>query len=196
MKRRLTLTKVDVIAIAGLLGVSAAAHFFGFVPVRAARAAAMGENALLSTRSEELAERERSVEAAKARVRELDERIAAAIPLQTPDKLNQRMAAIPELGAAVGVRVREVVPKSPQTGKRLVRVPITIGGDAPTTILTTFLHELHSRFPDMEVLTLNLAARPESPQEPARFTMDLVWYTRADSDVSKGAPPEKPPPTP
>lgn len=194
--KRVRLTKVDLGALALVVGVGVTAHFVGFEPIRRARADSLAQNALLSQRTAALDAKIELINTQKAARAKAQEKIATAIRLESPTTLNQRMAAIPELGAAAGVRVREVVPKAPQPGKRLTKVPITIGGDGPSTHLAHFLNQLHTTFPDMEVLTLSLSARPESPDEPARFSMDLVWYTRAGSDGSKGAPAEKFPPKP
>lgn len=193
---RVRLTKVDLGAMALIVGVGVAAHFMGFEPIRRARAEAVAQNGLLSERTTALNAKLVLIDAQKAARAEVQEKIAKSIRLESPTTLNQRMAAIPELGAAAGVRVREVVPKVPQPGKRLTKVPITIGGDGPSTHLTYFLNQLHTTFPDMEVLSVTITARPEVPQEPARFSMDLVWYTRAGSDGSKGETAEKTPPKP
>ncbi|GJQ30589.1 MAG: hypothetical protein HBSAPP03_24730 [Phycisphaerae bacterium] len=185
------LTPVDFAAGAILVILAILAHAVGFEPIRRARADSVALHAQLADRTRELTEKESALVAGRAARDALRARLAEATPLETAASLNQRMAAIPDVGAGSGVRVREVVPKPIIPGKPLIRVPITIGGDGPSARFGLFLHDLHESFPDMEVVSLNVSGRPESPHEPVRFSLDLMWYTRVDQDASKAAPAEK-----
>lgn len=179
-------TRADAVGIAVLALVSVGAHFMVVQPFRTARADALAGNAELSTMTHALSTLESEVRSARDTLADVEKQLRSALALEPASSLNQRMAAIPELGDACGVRVREVIPRAPQPGRRFTRVPLTIGGEGPPGALNVFLRDLHARFPDTEITTFTIAARTDDPQEPARFTLEMVWYAQAGSDAPAG----------
>ncbi|CAG0996405.1 hypothetical protein PHYC_02590 [Phycisphaerales bacterium] len=180
-------TPVDLIGIGGIVLIAVVAHFGGFEPVRRARAENAMQQESLTALNEAKGANAAALRDVKARLDELGRFEGRSVRLEHASKLNQRMAAIPELADRCAIRVREVVPKAAQPAKRFVRVPITIAGEGPAARISVFLSQLHLEFPDMEVVSFSIAGRADSPTEAAFFTFDLLWYTSAGPDASTAA---------
>ncbi len=187
---------LDLVAL-GILGVlTLGAHAGIFEPARRASAEVQRQREALDERRRTLEERSAEVRRTRERVQRLRADLDARVTLEPASGISSRLAAIPELGAELGVLVRDVAPRPAQAGARFTTIPIVVGGECPPTSFTPFLAALRKKFPDMEITSFGVGARPESPDEPARFTIEMAWYTRAGGAGREGATTRPPAPTP
>jgi len=180
------MSRVDGAAIVGIALVSLAAHLGGVEPARRARAEQAAQRDLLRDKVRELEAKDAALRADRAELATLEEKLAAAITLEPPSRMNDRIAAIPELALRVGARVDEVVPKPLQPGRRFTQVPIYFAGDARYPQLAALFAAMREQFPDMQVTAFSISGRPDVPSEPARFTAELIWFARAEGDDGAG----------
>lgn len=189
-------TPVDLVALGVIGALSLAAHVGIFEPARRASAEIQRQRDVLDERRRALDERTAEVRRTRERVQRLREELAARVTLEPGSGITSRLAGIPELGAEHGVLVRDVAPRPPQPGARFTMIPIVVGGECPPAAFAPFLAALRARFPDMEVTAFGVGARPESPDDPARFSIEMTWYTRAGGSGRDGPSTRQPTPGP
>lgn len=166
---------------AGVLAVlTAGAYFAAYAPMNDARASDTEQRATLVQQRETLEERDRQLRDLRVAAADSLARLDAAIPLESPSRLTRRMSAFPELAERCRVELLETLPKAAIPGKQFVRVPLGVNGTGTYTAFTSFVAEITARFPDMEVVSFQITGQPEDPLQPARFSVELMWFTIAD----------------
>lgn len=166
----------------GLIAVallSAAVWPLGVAPLLAAQSDASTRDALVQARQDELAAREEEV----SRARESLERArtaatGAGIVLESPLRLNHRIALLTTLAEQAGLRLDGVRPGQPQSAGvyGVTRIIIEGRGDAPS--FQAFLNLVHEKCPDIVVERFDFASESVSPQYTARAAATLVWCTQ------------------
>ena len=177
--------EVDAIGVAVCIAISVFAYSCLIKP-------AIEQRSILNAKRQALAEQhqqERDLRLAAQRIddelaRLKDELAANKVRLEGADQVNGRVA---KLTTAFGkcdlevddVRIGEVI-----SGRRCDVVPITIAGRGGYRQCTSFLNELCKTFPDTSVAKLNLGGSPSRPDEPQKFSFELLWCTSArDTDI-------------
>ncbi|MDX2132051.1 MAG: hypothetical protein SFY69_08365 [Planctomycetota bacterium] len=170
---------VDLVGVACVAGLTLLGYLGVVRPAQQAAAAARHERAQLDEQRGLLDAREREVRTLREQLARAEADLGTQVVLGPASGLTSRLAAIPELGDELGVLVREVAPRQPTQTPRYGTIPIVVGGECPPHSFAPFLGALRERFPDMETVAFGVGARPDAPDEPARFTVEMIWYTRA-----------------
>jgi Tfp pilus assembly protein PilO len=184
MTQRFSFARFDAIAVTVIVVISAVAYQFGYRPLSRARAEVLATNESLAQLLTGIEKAQAELKNEKAIVASLQQQVGTILRFEPASTLNRRMGIIPELGERAGVRIREVVPKAGVPGDRLVRIPITISGEGPSNTFPGLLAALNRECRDMEVMAFSVLARPENPNEPVRFSLDLCWYALSGSAAS------------
>lgn len=103
--------------------------------------------------------------------------------------LNSQLAKLGIAAESAGVALSDAAPGSPEEGSLLVRIPIRISGKGHYPDFAAFLRALDTDLKDTVVVGFNLGGRADMPNEPATFSVDLLWYALregADSGVREG----------
>ena len=202
LRTRLPVWTIDVLAVVACAG----AAFAAYAAVVRPRAAAAGAAALLAGQADEqeaaLRQREAQLSSAQSREQHLKTLDVAAVKLQPPGRVNERLTRLADLAERVAadatpkgsLRIDQVTPLTAVRAARFYNVPIRLAGTATYSAATEFLHRLHAEFPDIAVagLVINAgenaveAARPTADKKGERkapvtavnatFSVDLVWY--------------------
>jgi len=106
---------------------------------------------------------------------------AAVMPQLWPlNDQSRRMGELAQLATDLGVLVRELSPREGRREARFVVVPMRLAGDCTLDELRAFVAALHTKFPDMELASLDLGASPGRAAERGPFSMDLWWSALSD----------------
>lgn len=119
---------------------------------------------------------------------------AGDINLVGSSLLNSQLAKLGIAAETAGVAVSEAAPGAPEEGSLLVRIPIRISGKGHYPDFAAFLRALDKDLKDTVVVGFNLGGRADMPNEPATFSVDLLWYALregAASEVREGASPAR-----
>lgn len=167
---------VDLAGLVFLLLLAGAVYAFGYVPLRAARAALADDRDAVASAQADASDRAARVRAMAARVAALRECLDASPRAARASEQTLRVSRITELASAHELIVRQFAPGDARPDPRIVRVPFRMSGDCNPDRFRAFLTALRADFPDMEVVSLAIAASPQAPGELARFTLELLWH--------------------
>lgn len=107
--------------------------------------------------------------------------------------LNSQLAKLGIAAEEAGVVLSETAPGQPEEGSLLVRIPIRISGRGHYPDLARYLRSVNDSLKDTVVVGFNLSGRAETPNEPATFSVDLLWYAlRESTDSGAGDAPSAP----
>jgi Tfp pilus assembly protein PilO len=173
--------KVDAIGLGALLGLTAAAYFFGAAPL-------LERHANLAQQQQELAAaRLKSMETAHtlASVHDQSVRVErqfadSPLRLQPAAQLNQRLALINELAAETGALLDDLQPGKFVDGPQFGSLSIHVNGTGTYTTFAAFLRRLRERCPDGGITAFDISCSPLAELEaPAKFSFELAWYTQS-----------------
>lgn len=172
---------VTVCAILALLG-----YVVGIKPLVQRRVGLAAQETRLNVQkrdAEKLADSAASLKRKLASVK----RALAESPLQleSTDSINNRISRVAGLAAECGMKIDEIQPGQWAASLRYKTVPIRLvaGGKFPACV--ALLHRLRVAFPDTAVASFELTGHPRTPATPAKFEVNLVWYTTASHRTSR-----------
>lgn len=90
--------------------------------------------------------------------------------------VNSQIAKLGIAAESANVMLTETSPGQPEEGALLVRVPIRISGKGHYPDFAKFLEGLDHDLSDTVVLGFDISGRADVPDEPATFSVDLLWY--------------------
>ena len=174
--KRPSLTRTDAAGLAAAALVTAGAWFLGAEPVRANAAECAELQARIGHGQSQAIALARNAADARDRLAE-KEREIADLPsrLMPVSQLTTKVGSLLESATARGPPIDTVQPTSPSDDGRLQRVPIQLRGRGGYAECSAFLHELHTRFRDVEVTALDVIGAADGSGNSA-FTFQLVWY--------------------
>ncbi|MEO1236929.1 MAG: type 4a pilus biogenesis protein PilO [Planctomycetota bacterium] len=133
--------------------------------------------------------------ARRAEVQRLETRLAAVtgaldtksealrrLPLELGDRseLNRRIARLIELAQSSGLEVLGLQPGEPLPARQYTRVPLGLEATASFAEHLAFLERLHTAFPDIRVVGLELDGEPRDAAPRPRARIALMWFTELD----------------
>lgn len=178
-------TRVDAAAISLCLGGSLVWYLVIVGPLLEQKAVTVGMRHEVEAQLGKAAKLQAAVAAARQQTVLMQQELAAsAIQLQPATHINKRLAGLTEFLSTCNLQVDDMRTGRVAGGMRYDLVPVTIVGRGPYRQWVRFLHELHSTFPDMSVMQIELTGNPAQPSETERFRLELFWYA-APSAVSR-----------
>lgn len=176
---------IDGVGLA-VLAVGTGLWYIGaFSPMETRRAAVAGLQTTLAARSGELATLDEDWAKLKRDQATLAEHAKNAVQLSRLSTLNVRLGEIPAVAEVRGIVLDELAPGTTtlpaQSGAKYQRTPIRMSGSAQYEAVQGLLGDLHTAFPDTEVVRLAMAGQSDAPGSDIRFTIELVWYTLPDA---------------
>lgn len=107
------------------------------------------------------------------------------VQLQTTGSINHRIARLASIAAECRMKIDEVQPGEWTTSLQYKTVPIRLvaGGKFPACV--ALLHRLRVAFPDTAVASFELTGQPRSPEKPAKFEINLIWYAAASHQTTR-----------
>lgn len=120
------------------------------------------------------AHRRTLIEDLKATYEALD---ASRVKLESSEMLNTRIAEVTDLATECRLDLHQTSSRALAGTELYDTISISIAGGGTYSDAARFLHRLRERMPDTGVRSVRLTGNPRSPQTPARYEMDLVWYT-------------------
>lgn len=176
--------------VTALLLISGAGYLAGVRPLMAARVDAWQVERSIADRRAKVDALRADLASAKSEVELTQKQLTTAnIPLLDNTLINTQLAKLGLAGEEAGLVVSETTPAPPEEGKGLVRYPIRLSGKGRYGDFTTFLTKLRSNMPDTVVLGFTMSGRSETPDEPASFSVDLLWYALREGAGSEGNSP-------
>lgn len=112
----------------------------------------------------------------------------AANPLKLGDRreLNRRIAALIDLAQRQGVEVLQLQPGEVTRGKDYDLLYLRLEAVATFSQYLTMLDALHTSFPDMSVVALELDSPPRAATPRPRGAFELVWFTSVRDGANPG----------
>jgi hypothetical protein len=86
---------------------------------------------------------------------------------------------VTDLVSQHGAAVDDIQPGKVVAGARFDTVTMRLAGTASYCTFTALLHRLREEFPDIGVAAFDVAGNPQETAGSAKFSVDLVWYTKA-----------------
>ena len=172
--------KIDAIGFAAVAGFAVLAYVLAISPLLERHAKVQSQRAELRDAQQKSADLNRKLEEQKAKLGIAQRDLAAApLKLQPAGQLNMRLAMLTDLVTQNGASVDDVQPGKVINGVRFDTLTMKLSGTATYCTFTALLHRLHEQFPDIGVSALDVAGNPQDAAGSAKFSIDLVWYTRA-----------------
>ncbi|MEM8738722.1 MAG: type 4a pilus biogenesis protein PilO [Planctomycetota bacterium] len=107
------------------------------------------------------------------------------LPVQLGDRdmLNRRIAALIQLAQDQQLEVLQLQPGEPQPGEHYDLLPLKLEADAAFPEHLAFLERLHTAFPDISVVGVELDSRVRETRPRPRVTVAMAWF------IAKTLPP-------
>ena len=129
-----------------------------------------------------------AVRALKLELKNREDQIAASpLHILPPESVNQRLSDLASLSSECALNVDEMKPGEAIQSPHFLIVPLHMAGHGGYGNCVTFVHFLHERLPDVEVVSFKLAGTPDQPATPSTFDFSLEWFASA-----RGTSPEIP----
>ncbi len=182
---------VDALGVLIALALTAGAGAVAVGPKLLARAPTHAEQQQeLDSRRKAAVEIEQQAEAARRNLDTLKTQTIAAVQLQPPTHINQRMGEMAALAGPCNISIDQLSPGTPAATpiapataggpeSKATIVPIKLSGTGSYPDISRFLRSLHDTFRDTAVSSLHVMAQPDpkgSEKQVASFTIDLAWY--------------------
>jgi hypothetical protein len=199
--------RVDAVGVLLGLALTAIAATLAVGPRLLAHARSHAEQqGELEARRKDAVQVDQQTDVARRYLDMLKSQTSAAVRLQPPTHINQRMGEMASLAEPCNISIAQLSPGTPPpisttpaaTGtpaptpeSRATIVPIKLAGTGSYADLSRFLKSLHDTFRDTAVTSLHIIAQPDgkgSEKQVASFTVDFAWY--AAPAVSNDAPPK------
>lgn len=178
MNLDIRITRDDILGAGAVAIISTAGYFWGIEPVRAARAHAVAQEALLAQSTSDAEAREHELVSLRDVLRRTRERADDSITLSPASLLNQRLTEIPSLASRQNVKLAEIQPGAPVPLERLGKLPIRFSGEGTFPDVVKFVDAMDTHLPDVEVVAFSIYSQSSDGQGLARFSADVVWYTQ------------------
>lgn len=169
--------RVDSIGLAAVLVLGGAFYYFAVQPMvdfrqcQAAQQARL-ENQRSSTR--ELVTKAQAIRTTLTQTR--TELKACPLQLESFTELNAKIQKLVSLATGNELKVDQILPAEPTYGRDFGTVPVRLAGSGGYRTWTFFLHQLSQQFPDMAVRSFELSGKPDAPNTPMDFRVNLEWH--------------------
>ncbi len=172
---------VTVCAILAMLG-----YLVGIMPLVQQRVGLVAQETRLNVQRRDAVKLAGSTGSLERKLDSIKQALAdSPVQLQTTSSINRRIARLASIAAECGMKIDEVQPGKWTASLQYKTVPIRLvaGGKFPACV--ALLHRLRVAFPDTAVASFELTGHPRSPQTPAKFEINLVWYAAAGHQTTR-----------
>lgn len=181
--------RIHLVGIGICVGLSALVYAIGVQPLLGQHERYVKQEAQLAARRKQAGEAAASLAAVKSQLGALNEALAASpLQLQPAEVMNQRLALLTDLAGKSGLRLDTIEPGRPVSGLRFDALPIQLTGGGAYRDCAVFIRRMRQMFPDTGVGSLELTGAPPDAggaMVPARFDVNLIWYTAAEKPMVK-----------
>jgi hypothetical protein len=176
---------IDGAGVGICLVASIAVYALGIAPLLEQRGFVISQRHHLRAQRRKCAEAEGSVKDLERQLAGAQARLAAGqIRLEPPSRTNERVAALAALLGDRGLEIDDVQIKEVLPSSRCTVVPISIAGRGGYQKTVALLHELIRTFADTSLAKLELVGNPAASGQPAKFKLDMLWYTAPELQAS------------
>ena len=170
--------RVDGVGAGVCLGMCAVAYFMGIRPLLEQHARFAGQKSQLVAERENAAKSTANLLQVKKEQTEVHNWLAThPLQLQTAQHANQRLAALTSLANKAGAQLDEVQPGVVTTGARYDTFAIRLSGLGTYGACASMIHRMRTTFSDMRIASMDLIGKPTEAGSPAKFRLELLWYT-------------------
>jgi Tfp pilus assembly protein PilO len=179
---------IDTVGVGACLLASLMGYMAIVNPLLEKRSTAVERQREMETRQQKATELESAVAAAQERLTAARRQLAAgAVQLDSAAHINKRIAGVTEFFSRCALHVDDVQTGRVSSGPQYDLVPITILGRGGHRQCVQFLHGLSSKYPDMNVMRIELSGNPAEPVDSGKFRLELFWYAAPSGSAPKAA---------
>lgn len=179
MTRNWSIWHIDAGGVAVLLLVAVATWFIGVRPVLARHDRAVAAQQSYVAVNQKLRETEGEIARLNTQLQETRRDCALhGQRLEPSSHLNHRLASLTELATNVGASLDDVQPGKVLPAARFDFMPIHLAGTGTYSQFTALLHAIREAHADIGIGALTVFGTPATTDQPANFSIDLLWYTQ------------------
>jgi hypothetical protein len=177
MNPKASLMTIDGAALGALAVLTAGVYLGGYAPVQRARAEREALDRQAQTLREDLTTHGEELRTARADVKQLREALATMPNPASAADQPRRVGELAQLATDLGISLQELSPRDARREGKRVLVPVRLTGACGPDELRGLLQSLRARFPDMELTGVDVNRAFDRPQDPAPFSVELLWHT-------------------
>jgi len=170
-------TRVDAVGLTAALVLGGAFYWLAVQPIVDLRQCQAAQQSRLQSQRQDrkdLAAQEQEIRSSLAHTR--TELKACPLQLEAFAALNAKIQKLVGMATGNELKVDQILPAEPAYGRDFGTVPVRLAGSGGYRTWTLFLHQLSQQFPDMAVNSFELTGKPDAPNSPVEFRVNLEWH--------------------